>query len=407
MNIVIQPFHDYRKWQIEGFRTRDAHFFQHLGKNEYIKKMVIINRPVSFAERLILRKEKNVNFGKKVYSYENIYIYEIEENTYVIDIICNDFFNVIIEKKKWWDSVYKDPKVFEGINDCLKFLRIEDFVLLIQNPMAVSLMENLHGASLKIFDTIDNWLEHNQLSKYKRVLEKNYEYVDLNADAILSVSKKNFSLYPTNPNKYFIPNAVDRDLFSISIIDKVKKSGENKILGYVGKIQERFDFLLLEKVSNFFPDCTIEIYGPIISGKKEIKRIKQRCANVFFKGNVSYDLLPSVIQSFDVALIPHKVNEFTNSMNPLKLYEYIASGKPVVTTKIEGVTGLSQFILESKNTEEFLENIVTALRISNDKKIDAQTIANSLSKDIDWEIVVKNVVKIFMQRKDTVDEKKN
>lgn len=407
MNIVIQPFHDYRKWQIEGFRTRDAHFFQHLKENKSIKKMVIINRPVSFAERLILRKEKKVDFGKKIYSCENISIYEIDGNTFVIDIICNDFFNVIIEKKKWWDSVYKNPKVYEGINDCLKFLKIEDFVLFIQNPMAVSLMKNLHGVSLKVFDTIDNWLEHNQLSDYKKVIEKNYEYVDSNADAILSVSKKNFSLYPTNPNKYFIPNAVDRDFFSRAITGEKKKEKKNKVLGYVGKIQERFDFLLLEKISDFFSDCTIEIYGPVLSGKKEIKRIKNRCENVIFKGNVSYDLLPNVIQSFDVALIPHKVNEFTNSMNPLKLYEYIASGKPVVTTKVEGVNGLSQFILESKDTADFLSNIDTAIRISDDEQIDAETIANSLNKDVDWEFVVKNVVKIFMQRKDTVDEKKN
>lgn len=57
MNIIIQPFHDYKKWLAEGFRTRDSHIYESLKEDSRIEKILIINRPVSKAE--VMLKKKN------------------------------------------------------------------------------------------------------------------------------------------------------------------------------------------------------------------------------------------------------------------------------------------------------------------------------------------------------------
>ena len=172
-NFVIQPFHDYRKWEKEGYRTRDAHFFQQLEKRKDVDNIIIVNRPLSLAERII-KGDSLKNIGFFVFNDENFSIRKISEKTYVFDFYTSDFIKVIIENRKWWDTIFRSKKITNKIKLGLKFLEISDYILLIQNPMAIGLAESLNY-NLFVFDVIDNWLEHPQMRSIVSTIKSNYK----------------------------------------------------------------------------------------------------------------------------------------------------------------------------------------------------------------------------------------
>lgn len=382
MELVILPFHDYKKWINEGYRTRDAHLYQHFEKDPRISKILIVNRPVSLAEQVIKRKKWDDSSGVTIKKTNHYQINQITNKTYIIDFYISDFLKVLVQRKKWWETAYKNKIVYESINEAFNILDFNKPNLFLQNPMSVSLNDNLKTDKM-IFDTIDNWLHHPQMQKQKQNVERSYKYINSEADCVFTVSKALTNLFPDNNNVYWIPNGVDLDFFKNA--QKYEFDKNRVRIGYVGKIQERVDLNLLEKVAKEFPSCKIVMYGPIYSNKIKIKKMASKYANLEFYGDIHYNDLPDKLKDVDVALVPHEVSSFTNSMNPLKIYEYLASGKPVVTTNIAGVNDLSNYVFVSKNSTEFLENIRYVLKNLQEGNITVGKVLESIAKDISWE----------------------
>lgn len=138
-----------------------------------------------------------------------------------------------------------------------------------------------------------------------------------------------------NPNSFFVPNAAD-SAHSSKALDKalpVHKSIRNipsPVIGYLGAIERRMDYPLLQEVVTRNPDKSFVFAGPADAGF--IPDWMRETKNVFLTGRVGYDEMPAVIKGFDVALIPFKKDEVSNTIFPLKLFEYLGAGKPVVAT---------------------------------------------------------------------------
>ena len=112
------------------------------------------------------------------------------------------------------------------------------------------------------------------------------------------------------------------------------------VLGYLGSIHaERVDLALVEALARALPEATIALVGPILLGEKERARL-ENLANVALTGAVAFEQAPAVLREFDVFLVPHVESDFTRSLNPLKLGEYLAIGKPIVSTRVAGFAEL-------------------------------------------------------------------
>ncbi len=397
MNIIIQPFHDFKKWIDEGFRTRDAHLFKSFEKIDSIEKIIIINRPVSLAEIVLKRKPWRTHSVEMTNVYDDgvLSIQKISKKVYIIDLRSNDFFSVIFLKRKWWFHTFQNTKNLKKIEFALDFLKIKDFNLILQNPMAIGL-NNLNPNKF-IFDAIDNWLEHPQMKKDKYLLFDNYEYIDNEADVIISVSKNNFNLFPKIDFKFEIPNGVDLDFFNIKSY-KAKRNNQNVVYGYIGKIQERFDFDLLERCLQHFQEDSFKIYGPFLDNQSKIraKLLNSKYPNVYFEGEVKYDNLPNILNSIDIAILPHQLNEFTKSMSPLKLYEYLAAGKQIVTTDVNGELNLSKYIYVAKDSKDFISKCATAkeLLAQGNYQLEEKVLL-SLESDISWDSRANKIIEVI------------
>lgn len=106
------------------------------------------------------------------------------------------------------------------------------------------------------------------------------------------------------------------------------------IFGYFGVIDERIDYELLHHLASAFPRASLVMVGPVV---KVDSNSLPRLPNIHWLGQRAYDELPALVKSFDVCLMPFALNDATRYINPTKTLEYMAAGKPIVSTAVPDV----------------------------------------------------------------------
>lgn len=386
MNLIIVPFHDYKKWLTEGFRTRDAHLCQHFAASEQVEKLLVVNRPVSLAEVCGRRMSWKTPGGEELYCEHGVRLAKMSDKVFCIDFFLPDLLRVAVQRKAWWFTAFREPKIIDAINRAAEFLGMTDSILLLQNPMAIGAAQSVHKRGF-VFDAIDNWLYHPQM-KDKALIRRNYDYVTARADLILTVSQALADFFRKNGNTHWISNGVDAEFFAPA---RKPACGKTRVVGYVGKIQDRVDFDLAERCLQAHPDWEFRFLGPVYSQQQRIDALKQRYPNIRFTGDIPYSRLPEAMRDFDIAIIPHRVDAFTESMNPLKLYEYLAAGKPVVTMDVAGTSSISPYVLIAQTPGDFLRQLdrAAALTASPDQ------IAASIPAEYTWQNRTAEILRLM------------
>lgn len=129
---------------------------------------------------------------------------------------------------------------------------------------------------------------------------------------------------------FLVPNGTDFNLFNIGAAQRNRTTKGRKKIGYLGNIERRIDYQLLLKALELLPDWELSMVGPV--DKQYVPAEFRNHERVRFYGPVSYQDAPLAVSEFDVAIIPFKSDKASKSIFPLKLYEYMAAGKPVVAT---------------------------------------------------------------------------
>lgn len=178
----------------------------------------------------------------------------------------------------------------------------------------------------------------------------------------------------TGQEVHYFPNGGDATLFKTAIELPLEKPDELKnintpIIGYTGAVCQRFDYDLLEKIAKAHPDKTIVLVGP--RKDKQFSPINlDLIPNIVFTGPKKIDQLPAYLKFFDCAILPFKKNNLTGGIYPLKINEYLAAGRTVVTTDFsEDVKGFSNSVHLASDNDSFIEAINTAINDYSDEKI--------------------------------------
>jgi len=160
---------------------------------------------------------------------------------------------------------------------------------------------------------------------------------------------------------HFFPGAVDFERYRPAADDPADLQGlERPIFGYAGWVGERLDYALLEELARRIDTGTVVVAGPIRGLEaSELQRLSE--SGVVFLGPLERDEVPRVIAAFDVALIPYLDNEFNRNSNPVKFYEYLALGKPTVTTDIPTLRAIGREVASIGSRESFVERTLAAL----------------------------------------------
>jgi glycosyltransferase involved in cell wall biosynthesis len=129
------------------------------------------------------------------------------------------------------------------------------------------------------------------------------------------------------------------------------------VAGYVGTISRRLDVALIEKVLEAYPELSVVCIGPTEIDLAPWRGIDR----LHFLGARPYDDLPHYLARFQVLLIPHVLDEFVQAMNSVKVYEYLATGKPVVATALRELEPLRKVCYVAADDESFIAAVGTAL----------------------------------------------
>lgn len=128
-------------------------------------------------------------------------------------------------------------------------------------------------------------------------------------------------------------------------------------LGYIGTVGTWLDLPLLTHVAHHRPNCSIVLIGPL----EPDMSIRRGPTNLHLLGERPYTDLPAYLAAMDVLLIPFRVTELTRAVNPIKLYEYCATGKPIVATPLDEVVAASGLCHLGDGPEGFLAAVDAAL----------------------------------------------
>lgn len=358
MDLVVIPFHDWKKCEQEGFRTRDAHFILELSKRTDVDQILVVDRPVSLPEILLKRYDWKVANGEVLYRHNNVQLTHVAPKIFVLDILeLTDIIRPIRLRKRWWADVLNRARIHTEIRRASDYLNISDYGLLVFTPLAYGLIDKLKEDYL-LFFAVDNWLLHPQMQQVKEEVKAGYQKFSLHADAIITTSESLKELFePNNSNVHFIANGVTPELFtreSINIPQDMRHIS-GPIVGYAGKIQERLDVELLQYLIKKLSHINFVFIGQMISPGHFSPL--QGHSNVYYLGDKPYSVLPDYLATFDVCIVPHVQSDFTASMSPLKLFEYLAAHKPVVTTSSMGLELDKNWIFVSSDATDFLDGI--------------------------------------------------
>lgn len=180
---------------------------------------------------------------------------------------------------------------------------------------------------LSLFKGVDQEL----IDQEKRLMEE--------ADIVFTGGKSLFEVRKElHPNVYCFPSSVDEAHFAQALngiaIPPEIASISSPVVGYFGVIDERLDLSLLHETAKLLPNVSFVLIGPVAKIKQQDLPKED---NIHYLGMRSYSELPAYLKAFDIAVMPFAINDATKHISPIKTLEYMAAGKPIISTKITDV----------------------------------------------------------------------
>lgn len=251
----------------------------------------------------------------------------------------------------------------------------EQPLLIVQSPFWLHALPEINDVAV-IYDCVD---EHSDFSDNDTLQSKEYEYaLAKQVSGIISTSETlDLKWKSISKSHCIIRNGVDFEHFH-NRPRKIYSSRWSKgIIGYHGAVEDWFDIDLVEDIASSFREYEILIIGGI--GNPEARKRLSAYPNVRMTGEVPYEKLPYYLHAFSAAIIPFKIRPLTVATNPIKAYEYMATGIPVVTTPMPEMASFGEFVTISE-----AEGFITALRNVLQRKSVGATRMHAYAKQNSW-----------------------
>ena len=240
-------------------------------------------------------------------------------------------------------------------------------VLWLYDPCA-SRRAGAYGEAAAVYDCVDDYAEQVGSEARRRALVAAAdERAAANSSLVFTTTTPLYRRHRRlNGRTYLVPNAGDYEHFE-GAADRATAAPETRglarpVLGFAGNFAgPKVDLALVRAVAAARPDWTVLLIGP--APPERAADLAEVCElpNVRWVGPRPYAELPRYVAAFDVALIPYASNAYTRSCFPLKLYEYLAAGKPVVASGLPELRGMEPDVVVADGVQEFVRAVEAAL----------------------------------------------
>jgi len=351
-----------------------------------------IQRPQHFAFELAKK-------GHRIFYIENEFLIneKVDENNFAPYMIKKRAENIYLIKLSSFYNYFiynQTPKrsdinlMFSSIKKLIYDAKVINPIAKIDHPFWGFLKDKLSMPI--IYDCMDEHAGFKENSK--KIIAKEKELIKESDLVIASSDYLYKKLEKLKPKKLIkIYNGCEFNHFNQILYRKINKPDDLKnikkpIIGYYGAIDYWVDTDLVESFLKKYPQNSFVFIGRI--NNAIIYPLSKKYKNFYLLGEKKYQKLPYYLSYFDVCLIPFKVNKLIKATHPVKIYEYLSVGKPVVTTALPEIKYLKEIIYYSKNNNEFIKNIDIALKEKDQSLIKKRIF---IAKNNTWEKRVKDL----------------
>ena len=273
---------------------------------------------------------------------------------------------------------------------------INEYVFWYYTPMALTFTEHFNPVA-SVYDCMDELSAfkgaHSQISLLEKRLFRNVDLVFTGGQSLYEAKRGQ------HPAVHAFPSSIDASHFGKARTTVTDPEDQASIphprLGFFGVIDERFDTELLDQVAAQRPDWQFIMIGPVVKIHPDTL---PKHPNIHYLGPKKYDELPSYLAGWDIALLLFARNESTRFISPTKTPEYLAAGKPVISTSIRDVVrpyGELKLVEITDNPDEFIKAAEKIL--SRPASSDWLTRVDAFLENISWD-------KTWAQMSDLIDE---
>lgn len=289
-----------------------------------------------------------------------------------------------------------------GVRLLARWLHFKEPVIWIYHPDAVYFAQRIKN-SLVIYDCVD---EYSTFPAYsaparKAQIQANEARLLQIANLVFTTSRPLYELKKqSNPQTYLVENVGDAEHFGKTILEETAIPSEmaelpKPIIGFVGALDAyKVDFELIKYLAENQPEWSFVLIGPIGEGDRQTRiDLLQKINNIHFLGAKPYSQLPNYVKGLNVCVIPYQINQYTCYSFPLKVYEFLATGKPVVTTNLSSLKDLSGVLKIASDHQEFLRFLSQAVEEDDPKE---RTRRIEVARQNSWDHRVERLLEIIV-----------
>jgi glycosyltransferase involved in cell wall biosynthesis len=291
---------------------------------------------------------------------------KLREHVFEVHLSTLDKINVYQDRIRGGDL----NNLAQGLLSVLRELEPSSVTYLVQFPgwgQLANVARSRLGGTL-VFDCMD---DHAGFSNNATEVIKRETKLMESADLVVTSSAKlHEKALAFNDNSILVRNGTDFEMFHTLTPNGKLDQMKHPIIGYHGAISEWFDPGVVQRCAEKHPEWNFVLIGSTLGC--EVNGLK-KLTNVHLLGEMPYKDLPGYLHYFDACIIPFKVCELTLATNPVKFYEYISSGKPVVSVKLPEMVQYADICYLYEGDEEFEKGILAALA-ERDERLKAERI---------------------------------
>lgn len=248
------------------------------------------------------------------------------------------------------------------------------------NPNDMGPLAGRLGERGVVYDITDDWeLAEPEGARRQLVRDRDRELCRRADLTIVCSQALHDSRQSVTPRLLLLPNGVDAEHYlqsdqpcaqdsaqSDGKSDKIGAGNWSKpVFGYTGSLhRDRIDFDIVLTLARAFPQGTVALVGPAYWTARSddaVRAALKAQPNVVLAGPIPYQKVPRAMACFDVCIVPHCESAFTQSLNPIKLWEYLACGKPIVSTNVAGFASYPHLCRIASGPEAFIAACRAAL----------------------------------------------
>ncbi len=263
-------------------------------------------------------------------------------------------------------------RIIDSLNNFFVRLQLKTLCSLLRMSRPILWVENVRAADILhcfnpviiIYHVSDLFVE-DEYTPNQEALRQRERKISQESDILICVSKRLYEAKRTQRNNvFYLPHGVDFELFRKAANngdDSIKElvNVPRPIAGYYGTMTAHNDTELLEYCAARLRNVSFVLAGEVTGGNYE-QLSKQ--PNIYLLGRVPYQQIPALCACFDVCLLQWKMSKWIRFCSPLKFFEYMASGKPIVSIPIDEIAeNYSDIVSVARSKEEFCNAIIWEL----------------------------------------------